>query len=266
MNYPAEVGAASLQNLELVRGTRPLYRRMCSQASTILFDRRYGVRTEEEVELDTLGVAAPGRNGYMPYSHRLLRRVLSQQEVTDREVFLDVGSGMGRVVLQAAMHYPFRRVIGVEVSRQLNDVAVANVCRLGGRLRCRSVVLVHADILDFDIPADASVVFVFNPFSGVVFRRFVERLLESIDRYPRKVRIIYADPKEEATLLATGRVTQVRTRRGWGPSALWSQSNVTRTYRVLPAGRAEASVRNATDRSVVAMQRQASATQDNAAR
>lgn len=266
MNYPAEVGAASSQNLELVRGARPFSRRMCSQASATLFDRRYGVRTEEEVELETLGVAAPGRNGYLPYRRRLPRGILPQQEVTETDVFLDVGSGMGRVVLQAALHYPFRRVIGVEVSRQLNDVAVANVCRLRGRLRCRSVVLVHADILDFDIPADASVVFLFNPFSGVVFRRFVERLLESVDRHPREVRIIYADPKEEATLLATGRVTQVRTRRAWGPSALWSRSNSTRTYRVLPASFSDARVRNGMDRSVPAMQRQASATQDNTAR
>ncbi len=266
MNYPAKVGAASLQNLELVRGTRPLHRRMRSRASAILFDRRYGVRTEEDVPLEDLGVAAPGRNGYMPYRLRLLRRVLSQQEVTERDVFLDVGSGMGRVVLQAALHYPFRRVIGVEVSRQLNDIAVANVCRLRGKLRCRSVVLVHADVLDFDIPADASIVFLFNPFSGVVFSRFVERLLESVDRHPREVRIIYADPKEEATLLATGRVSHVSTRRGWRPTAGWSRSNSTRTYRVWPASCSDARVRNAMDRSVVAMQRQALATEDKADR
>jgi hypothetical protein len=52
--------------------------------------------------------------------------------------FLDVGSGMGRVV-QAAMSYPFRRVLGGELSTYLHEIAVANLAVKKARLRCQHV-------------------------------------------------------------------------------------------------------------------------------
>jgi tRNA G46 methylase TrmB len=69
-----------------------------------------------------------------------LRRILPHREVNDHDVFVDVGSGMGRVVLQAA-RYSFRKVIGVEISETLHGIAWENIDRNRQRLRCGDIEL-----------------------------------------------------------------------------------------------------------------------------
>jgi len=197
----------------LVTVLRPPYRWVRRLSGTLLFDHRYGVHTEEHVAVEQLGLASPDAVGYIPCNYRLLPLALPRREVHPDDVFLDAGSGMGRVVLQAAARYPFRRVVGVELSERLHSLAVANVERSRAHLRCPDVSLVNADILDFDGLDDVTVVFLYNPFGGATFEEFARRLVESVDRRPRTVRIVYVNPREEATLLATGRVRRIRSRR-----------------------------------------------------
>src|SRR5436190_2276182 len=59
----------------------------------------------------------------------ILRRVLATDEVNREDVFLDLGSGTGRVLLEAALHYPFRRIIGVEVVPKLTAIARETIDR-----------------------------------------------------------------------------------------------------------------------------------------
>lgn len=201
----------------------------------MLFERRFGVKTAGTVPLAELGVDGEDRNHYLPAGLFRLRRILPPREVTTDDVLLDLGSGMGRVVLQAALHYPFRRVIGIELSDQLHDIAVQNIATNRERLRCQDVSLVHGDVLDYSIPDDVTVVFIYNSFGGAIFQTVVDRMLESVDRAPRRMRIIYGNPAEEAALLASGRVRMVRALRGLRPTAEWSRSNAFRLYEVEPA-------------------------------
>jgi hypothetical protein len=61
----------------------------------------------------------------------------------------------------------------------------------------------------------------------------VGRLFESVDRHPRRLRIVYGNPVEEDALMRTGRVRPVRTLRGWRPGAEWARSNSFRLYEVV---------------------------------
>lgn len=79
------------------------------------------MRTAGRIDPAELGLDG-GRQGYLPAGWMSLRRILLPREVTDHDVFVDFGSGMGRVVLQAA-RYPFRKVIGVEISETLHSIA-----------------------------------------------------------------------------------------------------------------------------------------------
>ncbi|WP_158880504.1 methyltransferase domain-containing protein [Amycolatopsis anabasis] len=176
----------------------------------LLFERRYGVRTAELIELGELGIDGENRGYYVPASWRTLRRTLPRRSVGERDVFIDFGSGMGRMVLEAA-RYPFRKVIGVELSDRLHEIARQNVARTRQRLRCRDIDLVRGDVLEYPVPDDVTVVFFNNPFQGAVFTTVIERLLESVDRNPRPLKIIYYNPVEEAAILGTGRFDRVRT-------------------------------------------------------
>jgi hypothetical protein len=178
-----------------------------------VFDRRYGVHTEEHIDLGELGLAAPGRVSYVPTGRRVLPSVLPRRDVNPEDVFLDAGAGMGRVVLQAALKYPLRRVIGVEISEELHRIAQANLERNRHRLRAAEVELVNTDIGSFDIPDDVSIVFLYNPFTGEILRNFIDRLLDSVNRFPRRVRVLYVNPEDEASLLADDQVAFCGKRR-----------------------------------------------------
>jgi tRNA G46 methylase TrmB len=48
---------------------------------------------------------------------RVRREPESAGEITREDVFIDIGCGMGPVLVEAAARYGFRRVIGVKLAR-----------------------------------------------------------------------------------------------------------------------------------------------------
>jgi hypothetical protein len=148
---------------------------------------------------------------YVAMSWRQLRRALPPSSVAEQDVFIDIGSGMGRAVLVAAADYPFARVIGVELCRELHEVAQHNLATTTRRLRCTNVELVCADVRDYRIPDDVTVVFINNSVRGSIFDGVLKDLSASRKRNPRAIRLVYGNPLEEDALLATGEWHRVRT-------------------------------------------------------
>jgi SAM-dependent methyltransferase len=175
----------------------------------LFFERRYGIETSGEVSLQELGLTHPEHSHYTPAGWLTLRHILRNSDIARDDVFLDLGSGKGRAVLVAAQ-YPFKRVIGVEISRDLHTIATANIRRNMHRLACRNIELVNRDVLEFEVPEDVTVTFLFNPFTGRTFISMIERILQSIDARPRPVTLIYINPVEHESLLATGRAELIR--------------------------------------------------------
>lgn len=209
---------------------KPPYVRMRTAAANAVFDKRYGIDTDGSLTAADLRLLDPDSRGYAPAYLSTLPRILPHRQVDCDDVFVDIGSGKGRVVLQAALRYPFRRVYGVELAPELHEIALRNLEAIRDRLRCRDVRLVCGDALQFPIPDDASVFFFANPFVGELFGKVVDRLVESLEANPRRMRIVYVNPHEETTLLRTGRFRQVRQLRGWRPNPEWSRSNCVRLY------------------------------------
>jgi len=200
------------------------------RALNLVFERG-GTRTSGLLSLQDLGIEVEEqeeRTHYAPAGWLALRRVLRKSEVSGEDVFIDYGSGMGRVLLQAG-RYPFRRIIGVELSTELHRIAQDNVERVGDRLTCKEIELVNSDAREYEVPDDVTVVFMYNPFVGHIFEDVVRRLVESLKRKPRVLRIIYGNPIEEPKLLAVG-ARPVRTAHGWRPTREWSRTKTFRLY------------------------------------
>jgi SAM-dependent methyltransferase len=154
----------------------------------------------------------PDRLWYQPSGWNFLPSILRRHEVRPTDVFVDFGSGKGRVLYQAAQ-YPFARVIGVEISEALNEIARRNLESCGDRLACRSFEVVTADATDFEIPDDMTYAYFFYPFIGDTFQRVIANIVASLDRNPRRLRIIYAVPELESIIVETGRFRRTMTRR-----------------------------------------------------
>ena len=180
--------------------------RSVRRAGGRLVDRALGMETAAAEGHAALGFGPDTGGHYVatPWLALLrLRRALGRLSVSGEDVFVDYGSGKGRVVLVAA-RYPFKRVVGVEVSARLNRIAAANVRRTARRLACADVRLVTANAADYAVPPDATVFYLYNPFKHGVFRAVVDRICDSLAAAPRRVTIVYANPVMHDHLLARG--------------------------------------------------------------
>jgi SAM-dependent methyltransferase len=167
---------------------------------------RSGVRTEDE---DT------GRLTYVPSAWGVLPRALRYLGVSASDVFVDYGCGKGRVLHQAAK-WPFRRVIGVEVSPVLAEAARVALDSRRHQYRCGEVEVVVMDAKDFRPPDDLTIAYFFHPgLSAETVEAVLSRIVESIDRHPRRVRLIVVAPLyigdvQDAHVYRTGRFRLVK--------------------------------------------------------
>ena len=170
--------------------------------------------------LDTLCYARepehehPDRVAYVPSPWFVLPRALRYIGVSDGDVFVDFGCGKGRVVHQAAKR-PFRRVVGVEISPVLAEAARSALAARRHQHRCRDVEIVVADVTAFRVPDDLTVGYFYRPFTGETFEAVLRGIVDSIDRNPRRVSLIYVWPTdhERSQILATGRFRLLKEQR-----------------------------------------------------
>lgn len=125
-------------------------------------------------------------------------------KVSVDDVFADFGSGKGRMVYLAARYYPFKKVIGVEIFDNLNNIARKNIERNLHRLRCKDVQLETANVSNYSIPENVTVVYFYDPFRGAVFIDLINRLRISLNQHPREMRIIYRNPRMHDCIIENG--------------------------------------------------------------
>ena len=152
-----------------------------------------GINTVGDVSYSELGFTTETGFLYEPGGWRDLKDTLGN-EVSPEDVFIDFGSGKGRMVYLAVRDYPFKRVIGVEINEKLNQIARQNILKRLANLRCRQVELVTSNVLQFEIPDDITVIYLFNPFGGNVFTSLLDQIQLSLERRPRQIRLIYRNP------------------------------------------------------------------------
>jgi SAM-dependent methyltransferase len=173
----------------------------------------FGAGLEEtagHVERDSIGVAHPDAVRYAASPWWILRWLLPHSAVRPGDVFVELGCGKGRVILDAARRYPFSRVVGVELAPRLSAVARDLVERERGRLRCPDVRIETLDATAFPIPDDMTHAYLYNPFNGPTFEQVCANIVASLDRAPRTLRLMYLHPADHATLMATGRFRLLR--------------------------------------------------------
>jgi SAM-dependent methyltransferase len=164
----------------------------------LLVERPRGVPREaaRTIWLEDLGLAHEERHSYAPAPWGLLGRLLPRDEVTSDDVFIDLGSGMGRLLLEAAERYPFKRVVGVELVPHFTDAAESLLRRNAGRMRASAWEVVTADVADYRVPDDVTIVYLYNPVVGELFGAVLAELRRSFERRPRRIRILYITPDE----------------------------------------------------------------------
>jgi Precorrin-6B methylase 2 len=166
----------------IVEKVLPL-RKLRTTISTI-YDNLNGLDTNSNVLLEDLGLADKGRCHYAPSSWMTVHRIAKMIPFTTDDVFVDFGSGKGRQIVLAARYFSFKRVIGVELSEALNDIARSNVERNRKRLKCTNIEIVTTDVLEYEIPLDMTIAYFYSPFTGDLFRSVIDRIESTLAHRP----------------------------------------------------------------------------------
>jgi len=169
------------------------------RAEAVLWERYFDVDTQQAFDRGAYAGKAESIP-YEPLPWYLLRRSIDAVALTEEDVFLDYGSGMGRVLLLAASH-PTRRVLGLELLAPLAEVARENLEAARARLKSPVEVIV-ADATSWEVADDVTVAFLFNPFVGSVMASAQARLAASLERRPRRFRVLYAHADDQPDLFA----------------------------------------------------------------
>jgi SAM-dependent methyltransferase len=133
-------------------------------------------------------------NIYAGSQPSIIRLALNTLPALPECTFIDLGCGKGRPLLIAS-EYPFRSVIGVELSPSLVLDARKNATTIGQRFSGRAPIMVEQyDAGQFALPAGNAVIFLYNPFGQEIVAKVVSRVEEALAVGGRTIFIIYYNP------------------------------------------------------------------------
>jgi SAM-dependent methyltransferase len=163
----------------------------------IKIDRKLGLKYLDfgKESLDDLGLSQAVANGHQSSGYDLYL-VLRDLGITHADSILDLGSGKGGALVTMA-EYPFRKIVGVEISPRLAEIAKKNMIRLGYKERIK---VSCANAAEYGSLSDFSYIYLYNPFPSAVLRTVLENIKRSLRERPRVLRIIYANPQCEDDL------------------------------------------------------------------
>jgi hypothetical protein len=162
------------------------------------FDREYQTDTSGSIDLVHLRIRS--RNfafgaGYEGSNPALVRRMM-QLVPAELEKFtlVDFGSGKGRVLLIAS-EFHFQRIVGVEFSAELCEIASHNRRVFASpEQKCANIEIVCSDVEDYAIPDLPLVVYFFNPFGPEVMKKVLYNITSSLQQMPRPCFVLYHNP------------------------------------------------------------------------
>ena len=161
-----------------------------------LWDRRLGVQTFGFHP--GTGVGKPDwQVHYAPTPYSEIFRLLKLIDLRDDDVFVDLGSGMGRTTF-AASWLGAKRAVGVEIVQDLCNKSNENLRR--SRLSGRPIKFVCMNAADYRNP-DVTVLFMCHPFGEATLRHVMRNFESDVNARPdRTFRIVYRNPMYDAVL------------------------------------------------------------------
>lgn len=117
--------------------------------------------------------------------------------------FIDIGSGKGRALF-CAEYSGFNNLIGVELDKELVEIANENIERYRLKRNESKFTFICENALTFAIPDNSAVFYFFNPFS----EKIMEEVAANISNYQKKnnseIYVIYVNPKFKNVWLNAG--------------------------------------------------------------
>jgi uncharacterized protein len=161
------------------------------------FDRAHGVRTSRVLPGFLLKPDDPVDSptiAYVPAQPSVVRSALATIPDPEQCHFLDIGCGKGGPLLIAA-EFDFWAITGIELSPTLAWIARRNAAIYARAYPQRSRIdIVTGDALDYKLPDQKLVVFLYHPFERSLMARLLANIEASLRESARDIYIVYYNP------------------------------------------------------------------------
>jgi len=157
------------------------------------FNKKLGIETDVEPHFlidNRLLSLYKDKRAYAPTSYGRLEKMVDYLKLKTEDVFIDLGSGKGRVVCFVAMQR-LKRVIGIELDKGLVAIAENNIKNL--KINITPIEIFNLDAVDFDM-ASGTVFFMHNPFGYQTLTKILRNIKNGLVANHRKICILYYIP------------------------------------------------------------------------
>jgi hypothetical protein len=163
------------------------------------FDLRYSADTNRVVEIGDVGTysdqaqrATRYRATSVGFLQYLFKRIPVDHASFD---FIDLGSGKGRVLVEAAA-YPFHSVVGVEFSRRLHLAAERLVATFEAQHTVRAPIELRCmSATECGAPSRDTMYYLYNPFDATILSEVMVPIRLALARDGIRIVIIYLNPR-----------------------------------------------------------------------
>ncbi|MET0298920.1 MAG: methyltransferase domain-containing protein [Flavitalea sp.] len=173
----------------------------------IIGEKKYGIDTtgtEQLWEYDIEHKDLKDAEAYQPSSYYILEKLMDSLPAgASKGRIIDFGCGKGRT-LAVAMAYGFTKLTGVDIIYEYIEAAQENIRICKFYNRNISYDLVNKRAQDLAISDDTTVFVFFNPFKENVMKKVVDNIMDSYDRSPRKIFVVYMNDVYRNLFLSKG--------------------------------------------------------------
>lgn len=138
----------------------------------------------EEVGLDSKYVvhSSPSGNKYLVH-------LLKDLHITNQDSILDIGCGKGSAML-TMLKFPFVRVDGIELSREIAEIAIQNLTNL----KKRHWHVLNENAITYKEYNAYSMLYLYHPFPEEIMRKVFANICSSIANRTQELLVIYNNP------------------------------------------------------------------------
>jgi hypothetical protein len=154
------------------------------------FDRQHGTNTGGMVPTSELDIADESTkwqsNLYLGSPARVTRHLIRSLNIDCSDyTFVDYGSGKGRVLFTAA-EFPFRNIVGVEISQALHRSAERNLMSYVGEPLKSDIELWCGDAREYALPEGNLVLFMYHPFGPDILKVMLTHIQKAGEENPQR--------------------------------------------------------------------------------
>lgn len=155
----------------------------------VLYDKQLNIKTSGRDDSIANNINYP----YEPTDYCVLERIANSGYIGKRNIVIDYGCGKGRASFFLAWQTGCK-VVGIEYDERLYNAAMHNLEKFSYPYRV-SFECINAK--EYDVPDEADVFYFFNPFSTVILRKVIGKIVQSYYRNARAIYFLFYYPSNE---------------------------------------------------------------------